>query len=250
LAGLKETLETAKKLGITTLNQPPSYYGLPLVLGGGEINLLETVSAYGVFATEGYKISPVNILKIEDLRGNVIGKNEKQAKKILKTQYCSLINDILSDNEARAPMFGRNSLLYFKDYKVAAKTGTTQKFNDAWALGFTPNLVVGVWVGNNDNSSMAEKPGVVLAGPIFHRFMETALKLYPPSDFTPPQLNSGQAPLKPVLRGEIIEPYHSILHYIKKEDVLGNPPLNPESDPQYAEWEKGIENWLKSNPNF
>jgi len=87
---------------------------------------------------------------------------------------------------------------------------------------------------------------VVVAGSIFHPFMEIALKLYPPSDFTPPQSNSGEVTLKPVLKGEITEPYHSILHYIKKEDVLGNPPLNPESDPQYAEWEKGIEKYLKS----
>jgi len=246
LAGLKETLETAKKLGITTLNQPPSYYGLSLVLGGGETNLLEMVSAYGVFATEGYKISPVSILKIEDSRGNVIRKNDRQAKKILKTQYCRLINDILSDNEARAPMFGRNSLLYFKDYKVAAKTGTTENFRDGWVIGYTPSISVGIWVGNNDNSPMSKKPGVVVAGSIFHQFMEIALKLYPPSDFTPPQSNSGEVTLKPVLKGEITEPYHSILHYIKKEDVLGNPPLNPESDPQYAEWEKGIEKYLKS----
>jgi len=174
LAGLPDSIETAEKLGITTLKPP---FGPSIVLGGWEVKLLEMVSAYGVFATEGLKVSPVAVLKIEDQKGNTIEINEKGLKRVLPSQTCQLINDILSDNEARAPMFGENSALFFEEHpEVAAKTGTTQDFRDAWTIGYTSSLVTGVWVGNNNNASMAKKPAVTLAGPIFHGFMEKALE--------------------------------------------------------------------------
>ena len=245
LAGGEETLKNAREMGISTLTQPFSYYGLPLVLGGGEVKLMEMIFAYGVFATEGYAIQPVSILKIEDSKGNIIEENKKELKKILETQACRLINDVLSDNEARAPMFGRNSYLYFKDYKVCAKTGTTQNFNDAWTIGYTPNLVIGVWVGNNNNSPMKEKPGVTLAGPIFHQSLKEALKLYPPEeDFKKPA--SYQKESEEINKRINWEDPHSILHYIKKEDPLGPPPESPLDDPQYFKWEKGISNFLEN----
>ena len=126
------------------------------------------------------------ILKIEDQQGNIIEENKKTPKRVLPSQACQLLNDILSDNEARAPMFGLRSALYFEDYQVAAKTGTTQDYRDAWTIGYTPSLVVGVWVGNNDNSPMLKKPGVTLAGPIFHNFMEKALSRFPREVFNKP----------------------------------------------------------------
>jgi len=187
LAGLEDSIETAKRMGITTLTKPPSYYGLSIVLGGGEVRLLDMVSAYGVFATEGIRIPPVAILKIEDSNGKVIYQAKKTERKVLETEVARLINDILSDNEARAPMFGKHSSLYFKDYQVAAKTGTTNSFRDAWTIGYTPSIVAGVWVGNNDNSPMAKKPAVVLAGPIWHQFMEKALLKFPKENFIPPE---------------------------------------------------------------
>jgi membrane carboxypeptidase/penicillin-binding protein len=152
------------------------------------------VSAYGVFATEGLKISPVTILRIEDSKGNIIEENKKTQKRVLSIEPCRIINSILSDNEARAPMFGWNSPLYFRDYPVAAKTGTTQNYQDAWTIGYSPSIVTGVWVGNNDNTPMEEEPGVVLAGPIFHNFMEQALKKYPPENFTPPEPSDTNSP--------------------------------------------------------
>ena len=172
-AGLPDSIETAEKLGITTLKPP---FGPSIVLGGWEVKLLEMVSAYGVFATEGLKVPPIAILKIEDQKGNIVEINEKSLKRVLPSQTCQLINDILSDNEARAPMFGARSALFFEEHQVAAKTGTTQDFRDAWAIGYTSSLVTGVWVGNNNNASMAKKPAVTLAGPIFHNFMEAALE--------------------------------------------------------------------------
>jgi penicillin-binding protein 1A len=183
LAGLKNSVKTAQDLGITTLKPP---YGPSIVLGGWEVKLLEMVSAYGVFAADGLKTPPVSILRVEDYQGNILEENKKTPKRVLSSKVAEQINDILSDNAARAPMFGWNSPLYFKDYQVAAKTGTTQNFRDAWTIGYTPSISVGVWVGNNNNISMAKKPGVVLAGPIFHNFMEKALVKYPPPEFKKP----------------------------------------------------------------
>jgi penicillin-binding protein 1A len=174
--GLKESIETAKEMGITTLNQPINFYGPSIVLGGGEVKLIEMVSAYGVFANEGLKTEPISILRIEDSNGNLIFENKKEPRRVLEEKVCQLINDILADNEARAPIFGLHSNLYFEGYKVSVKTGTTDNFRDGWVIGYTPEIVVGVWVGNNDQTPMKKEPGVVVAGPIFHQFMEYFLK--------------------------------------------------------------------------
>ena len=179
LEGLKKSIKTAQDLGITTLEKPLPFYGPAIVLGGGEVNLLEITSAYGVFANDGLRISPVAILKIEDSQGNVIYENKTTQKRVLETNVARLINDILSDNDARAPMFGAKSHLYFEDYQVAAKTGTTDNFRDCWAVGYTPQIAVGVWVGNNNNAPMIKKqPAATVAGPIFHEFTEAALRIY------------------------------------------------------------------------
>jgi len=126
-------------------------------------------------------------LKIEDQRGNIIEENKKSAKRVLGKETARMVNDILSDNEARSPMFGSHSFLYFEDFQVAAKTGTTQDYKDAWTLGYTPFISVGVWAGNNNNASMAEKPAVVIAGSIFHNFIEKALLIFPQENFNPPE---------------------------------------------------------------
>ena len=182
--GLKESLKTAKDLGITTLDKPLSSYGPALVLGGGEVNLLEMASAYGVFANNGLQIPPVSILRIEDLKGNVIYQNKKELKRVLPSEAARLINSILSDNEARTPMFGPYSHLYFENYQVAAKTGTTDNFRDCWTMGYTPSIVVGVWTGNNNNAEMTRKqPAATVAGPIFHQFLEQVLSNYPNENF-------------------------------------------------------------------
>ena len=175
LAGLGDSIQTAKDFGITTLTNPPSFYGLPLVLGGGEVKLLEMVSAYGVFATEGLRLPPVSILKIIDTEGNIIEENEATPKRVIDSPVAQLITDILSDNEARSPIFGPHSPMYFENHKVAAKTGTTESYKDGWIIGYTPSIAVGVWVGNNDNTPMQKEPGMVVAGPIWRAFMETVL---------------------------------------------------------------------------
>jgi len=170
--GIESSVKTAQDLGITTLEPP---YGPSIVLGGWEVKLLDITSAYGVFAADGLKTPPVAVLKIENQQGDVIEENKKTPQRVLPTRVARMITDILSDNEARAPMFGWNSALYFKDYQIAAKTGTTQNYQDAWTIGYSSSIVVGVWAGNNNNAPMLKQPGVVIAGPLFHRFMEKTL---------------------------------------------------------------------------
>ncbi len=177
LAGLNDSIALAKRMGITTLNQPPSFYGLSLVLGGGEVYLIDMVSAYGVFANGGYRIPPSSILRIEDADGKVIYKNEYTPRKVLETDVCNLITDILSDNNARAPMFGVNSVLRFDDYKVFVKTGTTQNNVDGWTIGCTENTCVGVWSGNNDNSPMYGGIGTTASGPQWRKIIEKSLEI-------------------------------------------------------------------------
>jgi 1A family penicillin-binding protein len=184
LAGLENGIKTAQDLGITTLKPP---YGPSIVLGGWEVKLLEMASAYGVFANDGLRVPPVSILKIEDSNGNIIEENKKTPMMVLSGETARLINDILSDNNARTPMFGPRSNLYVEGYQVAAKTGTTQNYRDAWIIGYTPSIAAGVWVGNNNNESMAQKPGVTLAGPIFHNFMREALLKFPKEEFKKPE---------------------------------------------------------------
>ena len=187
LAGLPESIETAKKCGITTLNKDPSYYGPAIVLGGGEVKLLDMVSAYGVFAAEGMRYPPVSILKIEDSKGNIIEKNKKTPRRVLDQEVVRILNSILSDNDARAPIFGYNSSMNIPNYQVAAKTGTTNNYRDAWTIGYTPDFVAGIWVGNNDNTAMEPRASASIAGPVWKAFMLEALPNFPKQDFAPPQ---------------------------------------------------------------
>jgi 1A family penicillin-binding protein len=174
LAGLNDSIKNAQKFGITTLTDP-TRYGLAIVLGGAEVKLLDMVSAYGVFATEGFKVEPLAVLKIEDSDGNIIEENKRTPKRVIEREPVLLINDILSDNNARAPIFGPRSPMYFEGRQVSAKTGTTQDFKDGWIIGYTSSIVVGVWVGNNDNTPLAREPGIIVAGPIWRAFMEKVL---------------------------------------------------------------------------
>lgn len=185
LAGLEDSAKTAKDLGITTLKPP---FGPAIVLGGWEVKLIDMTSAYGVFASGGLKVEPVAILKIEDRNGNIIFENQKTPKRVLEKNTANLINDILSDNNARTPMFGPRSNLYFENWQVAAKTGTTDNYRDVWIIGYTPSISVGLWAGNNNNEQMERKqPAATVVGPIFHNFMEKILPNLPIESFQKPE---------------------------------------------------------------
>jgi len=177
IAGLDDSITLAKKMGITTLTQPSGYYGLALVLGGGEVHLLDMVSAYGVFGNDGYRIEPSPIIKIEDSNGNTIYENKKSPRKVLESSVCDMITDVLSDNNARAPIFGPYSNLRFDNYKVYVKTGTTQKNGDGWVIGCTEDTCVGVWSGNNDNTRMTGGVGESASGPAWRKVIEKSVEL-------------------------------------------------------------------------
>ncbi|MGB9598337.1 MAG: transglycosylase domain-containing protein [Minisyncoccales bacterium] len=174
LAGLENSIQTAREMGITTLKEP---FGPAIVLGGWEVNLLEITSAYSVFANEGLKKEINFFQKIEDLQGNVLKELKINEKRVLSQKVSNLISDILSDNNARAPIFGYYSDLYFPSEKVSVKTGTTNDFRDAWTIGYTKEITIGVWVGNNDNSPMKNAPGISVAAPIFREFLNQYLKI-------------------------------------------------------------------------
>jgi len=176
LAGINNTLNLAEDLGITTLKER-SRFGLSLVLGGGEVKLIEETAAFGVFAAEGIKSPIISILKIEDGEGNVIEEYKNDSVRVLDQQIARIINDILSDEEAQAPMFGAHSKLYLAERPVAAKTGTTDEYLDGWTIGYTPSLVAGVWAGNNFPTPMREGVGIYVAAPIWNKFMKRAYEI-------------------------------------------------------------------------
>ncbi|MBK9231041.1 MAG: transglycosylase domain-containing protein [Anaerolineae bacterium] len=186
--GVPALVDQAQRLGISSFVQTDAL-GLALTLGGGEVRLLELTAAYGAFASGGRRVSPVAILKIENRDGQALpgmGPTGPGAQ-VLSPQVAYLITDILSDNEARVRTFGRNSLLRLSGNRPAAvKTGTTTDWKDNWTVGYTPDLVVGVWVGNADNASMIGVSGVTGAAPIWHDFMETVLHNTPAQDFERP----------------------------------------------------------------
>ena len=173
-AGIPDTLAFAKELGIGTL-QDASSYGPALVLGGGEVRLLDMTSAYGVFATGGKKSPPISILKVMDTKGAVLEANQNTPIRVVSPEITAQITNILSDNEARTPVFGANSPLFIPGYQVAVKTGTTQEYKDAWTIGYTEKIAVGVWAGNNDGTPSIRDPAVTLTAPIWNQFMHQAL---------------------------------------------------------------------------
>jgi len=188
LAGIDNVIKTAHDMGITSLNDPDKY-GLSLVLGGAEIKLVDLTTAYGVFADQGVLHETTPLLKIEDSSGKMLYeyKENKNKKEVLDPQIAYEISSILSDDDARSMVFGTNSALHIEDRTTAAKTGTTNEYRDAWTIGYTPSLVAGVWVGNNDNTPMtAGSAGAMAAAPIWHQFMEEALASYPNEDFNKP----------------------------------------------------------------
>ncbi len=187
--GVANALRTAHLLGINGLNRGLNFYGLSLVLGGGEVTLLDHTYAYSVLANSGTQagepvpaqekrtgfrtLNPVAILQVRDTAGNVLKKYERpNVERIISTDAQFLISNIMSDDVARAPMFGANSLLTLPDRRVAAKTGTTNGNKDNWTMGFTPQLAVGVWVGNTDNESMDRTTGATGAAPIWNAVMK------------------------------------------------------------------------------
>lgn len=277
LVGLPDAIALAKRLGITSLRDtnPERFYGLSLVLGGGEVQLLDHVAAFATMANGGIKQEKTPIVRIEDGQGKVLEKLDVgPGERVVPQEALTALNHILSTNSYRAPAFGDRSPLRFDDRAVAAKTGTTNEFRDGWTMGYTPDLAVGVWAGNNDNRSMRSgAAGVNVAAPIWRAFLDEALTRYEPSAFAEYDKKDYKTD-KDILDGElefedekikvcktddgeyckasdacpddrekkrIFASARSILYYVDTKDPLGDEPDEPKNDPQFKAWEDAVE---------
>lgn len=278
LAGIPASIKTATDMGITSLTTPDRY-GLTLVLGGGEVSLLELTSAYGVFANDGVRNQYRSILEVDDAKGNVLEKSTTSPSQVIPVDIARQINQVLSDDTHR--MVSIEPIAQSVGRQVAIKTGTTNDYKDVWTLGYTPNLVVGAWAGNNDNHPMKDAISALIITPVWGAFMSQVANNFPPENFTPPL--PAPTNVKPVMRGiwqggvsyfedtvsgkvatqytpqetqkEIVFPsVHSILQWVDKNNPLGPIPTDPTQDSQYANWEYAVRKWFttyqQQNPSF
>ncbi len=254
LVGIQNAIQLAKSFGLTTL-EDPNQYGLTLVLGGGEVRLLDLAGAYAVLANEGVKNTPTGILEVTDTNGNVFERYESQPSRIVPENIARDMSAMLSDAPARLPEYPLDSPLSFSGYDVAVKTGTTDDTRDAWVVGYTPSVALGVWVGNNDNSPMVKSVAGFIAAPMWHEAMVYALSKYPKTYFGEPSPILTSVP--PMLQGNWYVPDgggnivpHSLLYWTDKNNPQGLPPADPAQDPQFAYWEYGVSSWYASHPNL
>jgi len=287
LAGVNDTINLAQDMGISTLKNR-SRYSLSLVLGGGEVKLIDETAAYGVFAAEGVKHPVSLILKIEDSQGNILEEFKNQPERVLEEQVARQINDILSDETARLPMFGPKSKLYLSDRPAAAKTGTTQDYTDGWTIGYTPSLVVGVWAGNNNFTEKMKQgaAGLYVAAPTWNDFMTQAYQLKAKDEstiitdqdpienefflpdkiesFTPPEPNASST--VPMVNGQLAYENRVKIDRIsgKQATDLTPPDLITEkiyqevhsilyyinqNDEQFENWEPAVLEWAGEQPS-
>jgi membrane peptidoglycan carboxypeptidase len=268
LAGTDNVVSLAKTFGYTSFNSQP-HYDLSVALGSYSVELLEHTNAYGVFSQEGVYHPASVILTVQDKDGKALQQWQPQSTTVLDQNIAREITDILSDNNARAYMFGLHSNLQLGNRPVAAKTGTTNDYKDAWQMGYTPSIVTGVWVGNSDNKAMkSNSEAVNAAGPIWHEYMQTVLANTPIEQFNKPTIPiTGKPILDGIIPGQTINidkttgllataltpsdmivqktfsQHHCILYYVDKDNPLGQSPMGSSTDPQFAEWERDVQTW-------
>lgn len=270
LTGIDRVLDMADQFGYTTLKDR-SRFGLSLVLGAGEVPLIEHAATFAVYANEGVKYPTASILKVTNTSGTTLQEwKQDTGARLVEAEMVRNLTDILQDNSARTFIFGEKNNLTLPDRQVAAKTGTTNDSKDGWTMGYTPSLVTGVWIGNTNNKAM-KSPSAVSA--IWNQYMRAATKKMPVETFTPPELITTG---KPVLDGgtaggtkvtidkvtgklatdftpvenRIDKTYnelHDILYYVNKDDPRGPAPTDPTSDPMFAPWEEAIQRWATKN---
>ncbi len=243
LVGIEDSISTARAMGIDSLTNA-GQYGLTLVLGGGEVSPLDMASAYGVFANDGARNPYTGILSIQGADGNELEAYATSTKQVIPQQTARLMNNVLADPYARSSIFGSR---YFGDKKVGIKTGTTNNSRDAWIVGYTPNLVVSAWVGNNDNSPMIQKASAIIVAPMWKQFMDYSLDQLPDENFEAPDPISPD--IKPFLGGAWLGPgntVHSELYWIDRNNPAGDPPSNPAGESLYNNFEVGVQSWANS----
>lgn len=254
LVGIQNAINLAKSFGLSTLGSPDQY-GLTLVLGGGEVRLLDLVGAYAVFGNSGVLHTPTGILEVSDAQGNILMSYTPKPARVLSEHIAHDVSAMLSDAYARLPEYSLDSPLSFQGYDVAVKTGTTNDTRDAWVVGYTPSIALGVWVGNNDNSPMVKSVAGFIAAPMWHEVMDYALSKYPKSYFGEPSpIFSSISPLLqgnwriPDAQGIIIP--HDLLYWTDKNNPQGPSPENPSQDPQFPYWEYGVSSWYTLHPEL
>ncbi len=284
LVGVKDVLELGYRMGLTTWepsDENVNSVGLSLVLGGREVRLLDLVSAYGVLANKGSQLDPVSILKVTDSKGKTLFEfRQTEGRKVMESGIAFIISDILSDNGARTAAFGSNSILNIPGKTVAVKTGTTDQKKDNWAVGYTPSVAAGVWVGNNDNSDMSPTiaSGVTGASSIWNKIMQAALKDKQNDPFSKPD-NVVQSEVDGLMTGRPhggsptrreyfiagTEPKGESSAYQRQKVCKSNPHrlandgedneekdvvVLQENDPTGAnKWQVGIDAWVLTAPN-
>lgn len=272
LAGIENVLTMGDRLGYTTLRD--EFVGLSMVLGGVRVTPLEHTNAFATFANNGLHHDTVSILKVTDSHGATLEEwtaEENPGVQAMNSNLAATVSNVLSDNNARAYVFGTNNYLTLGNRPVAAKTGTTNEFKDAWTVGYTPSLATGVWVGNARGSVMNSRAdGSVVAAPVWKEYMDRSLKGSPIEPFPAASIKLTG---KPVLDGRIpattfvidtstgklatdLTPeryrqektcgeYHTILTYVKISDPQGTAPANPaKADAYYTPWEAGIQAYV------
>ena len=254
LVGIQNAVNLAKSFGLITLGDA-SQYGLTLVLGGGEVRLLDLTGAYAAFANEGVKNTPTGILEVDNSQGTTLERFTPQSSMVLPSNIANDISGMLSDAPARLPEYALDSPLSFPGYDVAVKTGTTNDTRDAWVVGYSPSVAIGVWAGNNDNTPMVKSVAGFIAAPMWHEAMAYALSKYQKTYFSEPSpiLSSVPPMLQgnwriPDAQGDIVP--HSLLYWTNKNNPQGLSSINPSQDPQFAYWEYGISSWYNSYPNL
>ncbi len=275
LVGVTNALNFLDRMGYTTLRDR-SRFGLSLVLGGGEVTLMDHLRAYGTFANNGIQQETSGILKVTDPNGKVLQEwktEDHVGTQVLSANLAATVSNVLSDNNARAYVFGTGSALQLNDRPVAAKTGTTNDFNDAWTIGYTPSLATGIWVGNTDGTAMNKNAeAVFIAAPMWKEYMLAALKDTPIESFPAPTIDiTGKAMLDgniptttytiDTLSGKLATEYtperfreirscgeyHTILTYVNKNDPRGAIPTNPADDAYYQPWEDAVQTWTTNH---
>lgn len=266
--GIRDTMDLAYEMGIENwepTSDSLSDVGLSLVLGGREVSLLEETTAYSVFANEGVRHDPISILKVEDAKGKKLFEFKKSGGiRVLSEDVSYLISHILSDNSARSAVFGPSSYLNIPGRAVAVKTGTTDEKRDNWTVGYTPSFVVGVWVGNNDNTPMnqAISSGVTGASPIWNRIMNHTLKGKANQAFSKPDgiievtidaLGGGlpkdgqPTRVEQFIKGTEPTSVSTIYKSRDGKDYISFYETDPVSTDGLNRWQNGIDAWIQAN---
>ncbi len=274
LGGKDNMLDMMRKLGVHGLADNDQY-GLAVALGAAEMRLVDHVAAFGVFANDGRKMPMTTVAKVEDPTSKVLEEwKEQKGEQAVDQNVARTLSNILSDDAARAPVFGAGSYLTLADRPVAAKTGTTNDNKDGATIGYVPQLVAGVWVGNNDNTPFRGGDGFKVAAPIWNDFMSHVLAGKKVIQFNKPEPMPAN---KAVLAGKIgakggekkriskidgklapkdlpdnyveekeFNDYHTILFFLDRNNPLGPAPGNPKGDPMFTRWEKAVLAWAKN----